>query len=113
MVKAGRQHRASCRASRGAATAGGLVANFAKGIEDGGERPAFEGDDSVRVLTYHKAKGLEWPMVILLDLQEETKGSPFGVSKSPLDGLDPWNPLVGRWVRLAVAVWQTGKVRPS
>jgi ATP-dependent helicase/nuclease subunit A len=108
LVKAGRQYEDSCRASRGAATAGGLVAYFAKGIKDGGERPAFEGDDSVRVLTYHKAKGLEWPMVILLDLQEETKGSPFGVfSESPPDGLDPWNPLVGRWVRLWP--WPYGK----
>ena len=47
-------------------------------------------------------------MVILLDLQDETKGSPFGVySESPPDGLDPWNPLVGRWVRLWP--WPYGK----
>ena len=108
LIKAGRLYEDSCRAARGAATAGGLVAYFAKGIKDGGERPAFEGDDSVRVLTYHKAKGLEWPMVILLDLQDETKGSPFGVySESPPGGLDPWNPLVGRWVRLWP--WPYGK----
>lgn len=90
----------SCRATRGAATAAGLVAYLSKGLADGGERPAFEGDDAVRVLTYHKAKGLEWPVVVLLDLQDGAKRSPFGVySESPAEGLDPWNPLAGRWVR--------------
>jgi ATP-dependent helicase/nuclease subunit A len=90
----------ACRATRGAATAAGLVAYLAKGLENGGERPAFEGDDAVRVLTYHRAKGLEWPVVILLDLQDGAKRSPFGVySESPAGGLDPWNPLAGRWIR--------------
>ena len=90
----------ACRATRGAATAAGLVAYLSKGLEDGGERPAFEGDDAVRVLTYHRAKGLEWPVVVLLDLQDGAKRSPFGVhSESPAEGLDPWNPLAGRWIR--------------
>ncbi len=90
----------SCRATRGAATAAGLVAYLAKGLEKGGERPAFEGDDAVRVLTYHRAKGLEWPVVVLLDLQDGAKRSPFGAySESPAGGLDPWNPLAGRWIR--------------
>ena len=91
----------ACRATRGAATAAGLVAHLAKGLENGGERPAFEGDDAVRILTYHRAKGLEWPVVILLDLQDGAKRSPFGVySESAVGGLDPWNPLAGRWIRL-------------
>jgi ATP-dependent exoDNAse (exonuclease V) beta subunit len=52
------------------------------------------------VLTYHRAKGLEWPVVVLLDLQDGAKRSPFGVhSESPAEGLDPWNPLAGRWIR--------------
>jgi ATP-dependent exoDNAse (exonuclease V) beta subunit len=90
----------ACRATRGAATAAGLVAYLAKGLDKGGERPAFEGDDAVRVLTYHRAKGLEWPVVILLDLQDGAKRSPFGAySESPAGGLDPWNPLAGRWIR--------------
>ena len=90
----------ACRATRGAATAAGLVAYLAKGLDNGGERPAFEGDDAVRVFTYHRAKGLEWPVVILLDLQDGAKRSPFGAySESPAGGLDPWNPLAGRWIR--------------
>jgi ATP-dependent exoDNAse (exonuclease V) beta subunit len=90
----------ACQATRGAATAAGLVAYLAKELDKGGERPAFEGDDAVRVLTYHRAKGLEWPVVILLDLQDGAKRSPFGAySESPAGGFDPWDPLAGRWIR--------------
>ncbi|CAA7618449.1 exodeoxyribonuclease V subunit beta [Magnetospirillum sp. SS-4] len=88
------------RAERGAATAAGLVAHLAQKLENGGERPAFEGNDAVRILTYHRSKGLEWPMVILADLQDGAKRSPFGVySEAPDQGFDPWRPLAGRWVR--------------
>ncbi len=98
--KVARLYEDACRATRGAATAAGLIAHLAKGLESGGERPAFEGDDAVRVLTYHRAKGLEWSFVILLDLQDGAKRSPFGVySEAPEQGMDPWNPLAGRWIR--------------
>lgn len=30
-----------------------------------------ESDDAVNILTYHKSKGLEWPIVILADLQKD------------------------------------------
>jgi len=30
-----------------------------------------ENDDAINVLTYHKSKGLEWPMVILTDFQKD------------------------------------------
>lgn len=31
----------------------------------------FDSDDAVNVLTYHKAKGLEWPMVVLANLHKD------------------------------------------
>ena len=100
----------ACRAGRSAATAAGLVAHLSNGLENGGEQPAFEGNDAVRVLTYHRAKGLEWPVVILLDLQDGAKASPFGAySESPVEGLDPWKPLAGRWIRFWP--WPYGKLR--
>ena len=36
-----------------------------------------DGTDAVNVLTYHGAKGLEWPVVLLSDLDAKAKGSPF------------------------------------
>lgn len=90
----------TCHAQHAGATAGGLVAHLAHGLEGGGEQPAFQGDNAVRVLTYHKAKGLEWPVVVLMDLQHGLKGSPFGLFAEPGEhGFDPWNPLANRHLR--------------
>ena len=43
------------------------------------EGASAAGGDCIQVMTYHKAKGLEWPVVILCSLGELPKGSPFGV----------------------------------
>ncbi|WP_448190488.1 UvrD-helicase domain-containing protein [Azospirillum sp. sgz301742] len=89
-----------CRARRGAATAGGL-AGFLSEVERGGDQPPSADPDAVQVLTYHQSKGLEWPVVILLDLHGRPEPSPFGLSvEGPVDGVDPWRPLAGRWLRL-------------
>ena len=40
--------------------------------------PSDQSDNAVTVMTYHKSKGLEWPVVILTSLQKEGRsGSPF------------------------------------
>jgi ATP-dependent helicase/nuclease subunit A len=65
-------------------------------------QPPSRVSDAVTVLTYHGSKGLEWPFVILTDLDDDLKGRPFGahiasdVAASEID----WNdPLAKRWVR--------------
>ncbi|BAI73380.1 uvrD/REP helicase [Azospirillum sp. B510] len=94
-----RDYEEECRASRGAATAGGLI-GFLSDVDKGGDQPPATDAAAVRVMTYHQAKGLEWPLVIALDLQEGPDPSPFGLSvEGPADGVDPWNPLTGRWLR--------------
>jgi ATP-dependent exoDNAse (exonuclease V) beta subunit len=63
---------------------------------------------AVQVMTYHQSKGVEWPVVVLLDLQGGPDPSAFGL---PVEGpagegtaedgtvIDPWRPLDGRWLR--------------
>ena len=66
------------------------------------ERPASQAKDAVTVLTYHRSKGLEWPLVILTDLDSEPKGDAFGVqvaSDVPTSAIDWRDPLAGRWIR--------------
>ncbi|MBP2230403.1 ATP-dependent exoDNAse (exonuclease V) beta subunit [Azospirillum agricola] len=94
-----RDYEEDCRARRGAATAGGLI-GFLSDVDKGGDQPPATDAAAVRVMTYHQAKGLEWPLVIAIDLQDGPDPSPFGLSvEGPADGVDPWNPLAGRWLR--------------
>ncbi|WP_432396483.1 UvrD-helicase domain-containing protein [Pseudarthrobacter sp. L19] len=57
------------------------------------------GVDVVNVLTYHKAKGLEWPAVVLASLDTEVVAKPWGVTVEGADEIDVREPLNGRWIR--------------
>jgi ATP-dependent exoDNAse (exonuclease V) beta subunit len=67
------------------------------------KQPASRAKDAVTVLTYHKAKGLEWPLVILTDLEGKPKSRAFGlrvVSEVAGSEIDWRDPLAKRWLRL-------------
>lgn len=85
-----------CRSRRSAATVYGFVA-FAE-ASDKGEVEGI-GSDTVKVLTYHAAKGLEWPVVILHSLNPEWRADAFGVSIEESARFDPADPLAGRSIR--------------
>jgi len=92
-----------CRAQRSAATAAGFITylyDVVPDLGDGDRQPRAAGVDAVSVMTYHKAKGLEAPIVILTQL--EHRGGPriwdpHVVARE--DNFDPETPLSGRWIR--------------
>ncbi|HEX3850947.1 MAG TPA: UvrD-helicase domain-containing protein [Polyangiaceae bacterium] len=57
-------------------------------------------EDAVVISTYHKAKGLEWPVVILGSLGRKRRRDAFDVTpESDRDAFDAKDPLGGRWIR--------------
>ena len=59
-----------------------------------------EGTDAVNVLTYHKSKGLEWPVVICHSLEGNLRDNIWGINiESESDSIDLDNILGNRWLR--------------
>ncbi len=94
------EYEAECHRSRLPATASGLAAWL--GAQSGAEQPASPDPEAVQVMTYHSSKGLEWPMVVLADMDNVGEARLFNqpVAMSRDGSLDPEDPLAGRWIRL-------------
>ncbi|MBL0404461.1 UvrD-helicase domain-containing protein [Microvirga aerilata] len=96
-----------CRSARLAGTTQGLVSwlNEIERDPKANQQPAAAGDDAVTLVTYHGAKGLEWPIVVLTELSynalDKTAKRMFG-AKVCSDGpdFDLAAPLKGRHIRL-------------
>lgn len=87
------------RQSRRPATAGGLVDWLGK---SGAEKPASGDERAIVVSTYHGAKGLEWPVTILFQLDTSARSRLFDqvVAEAAPGGVNLDDPLAGRWLRL-------------
>jgi ATP-dependent exoDNAse (exonuclease V) beta subunit len=91
-----RDYENECAGSGAPATASGLVLAL-KGANP--PRPPSLHPDVVQVMTYHSAKGLEWPLVVLTDLHHKPKPRLF-TTLAEADGKIDWaSPLSGRWIR--------------
>ena len=92
---------AECVAEGIAATVAGLVA-YLEGLraEDEDAQATLSSSDAVTVSTLHGAKGLEWPVTVLYDIDGRQGGDAFGVHfASEREHFDFDDPLGGRWIR--------------
>ena len=62
-------------------------------------QPVVTSGDAVHVLTYHRAKGLEWPIVICTDLGYEERMATWDVRVEQAGRFDIERPLAGRELR--------------
>ena len=93
------QYEDSCRSTRSAATISGLILWLREQARQKLDMLAEPDLDAVKVLTHHGAKGLEWPIVILLDVSSDMRDrlwSISAVSRRPIE-LDA--PLQDRFIR--------------
>ena len=85
-----------CGGRRRPATLAGLLSHL-EGSESGESEGT--GADTVQILTYHAAKGLEWPVVILTGLDKGPRANVFGPGVVPAPDFDPGEPLANRSIR--------------
>lgn len=67
-------------------------------------------EDAVVLCTYHKSKGLEWPVVVLANLDRAERRWAFEATPETREGaaFDPAEPLAHRWIRYWP--WPMGKL---
>lgn len=67
--------------------------------QDAAEVPASRDPNAVNVLTYHGAKGLQWPIVVMTELESKPKGDVFNLVAEQGEAADWRTPLAGRRLR--------------
>ncbi len=91
-----RTYEDECASGGAPATAAGLL--MALDETDPG-RPRSLSSDAVQVMTYHTAKGLEWPLVVMTGLSKAPEARLFDPAVETDGALDWKAPLANRWIR--------------
>ena len=91
-----RAYEGGCTSSGKPATLNGLIAAL---NELSPQRPKSLQPDAVKLFTYHGAKGLEWPLVILTGLNKEPIPRLYEPVACAQNELDWQKPLADRWIR--------------
>ncbi len=95
------QYEDNCNRLHTAASLGGFLLylnEMAAGEKDA--RGSGEGTDAVNLLTYHRSKGLEWPVVICHNLEKGFRDNLWGMNiVAESDHVDLDNILANRWLR--------------
>lgn len=105
LVQLGKAFEDECVAAKRPATVSGLLRWLDELAADEDDNRAASADNSVSVLTYHAAKGLEWPVVVLSSLDATARSSLWGVRARTVGGFDPQQPLANRFVHCWLKTW--------
>lgn len=93
------QYEDACRSTRQAASISGLILWLGEAADAGQDSLAQPAIDAVKVMTHHAAKGLEWPVVILMDLSANLKDRLWSISATSRQAIDIHEPLKDRYIR--------------
>ncbi|MFO1378010.1 MAG: UvrD-helicase domain-containing protein [Steroidobacteraceae bacterium] len=99
LVGLARDYEDHCRSTERAATLAGFLLWLEELADQELDLLAAPAIDAVVVLTHHKAKGLEWPVVIVFDLDEEPRSRLWGIEAAAQRPIDATAPLAERFIR--------------
>jgi len=86
-----------CQSQFLSATPAGFILWLKDREQDGIDHQSANPGDAITITTYHRAKGLEWPIVICNSMDTPLKVSLYGVRVKASDGKFDWtDPLKGR-----------------
>lgn len=105
LVEFGKAFEDECVAAKRPATVGGMLRWLDELASAEDDNRATSADNSVTVLTYHGAKGLEWPVVLLTSLDATARSSLWGVRARTVGAFDPQQPLANRFVHCWLKTW--------
>jgi ATP-dependent exoDNAse (exonuclease V) beta subunit len=95
------EYESACSRLHSAATLGGFLIWLNRLGKDGrDEQSVGESADTVRVLTYHKSKGLEYPVTICCSLEQSFREQVWGLNLIATQSDPDLNNILGnRWLR--------------
>lgn len=90
-------YESQCESNNRAATASGLILYLQELQSSGEDLQSLPGGNAVQLVTHHRSKGLEWPIVIAMDLDSNIKSRLWGLNVRENDEGFQWeDPLAGR-----------------
>jgi ATP-dependent helicase/nuclease subunit A len=92
------QYEEACLGSRQPATINGMLLWFQELVADGADGRAAAAHGAVEVMTFHAAKGLEWPMVIVIGLDHGFRTDLWNVRSRTIGAFDATAPLANRYI---------------
>lgn len=97
-------YESACQRLHSAATLGGFLLWLSQLAEEGQDTQGFgENEEAVKVLTYHRSKGLEYPVAVCHSLDQKLKENIWGLNLvSETEEPDLNNILGNRWLRFWV-----------
>lgn len=95
------EYEANCNNTQTAASLGGFLLWLNRlAADEQDTQGANEDPLAVNVLTYHRSKGLEWPIVVCHDLEQNLRADLWGVDLvAEQEEVDLTQVLKGRWLR--------------
>lgn len=105
LVEFGKTFEDECVAAKRPATVSSMLRWLDELASEEDDNRATSSDNSVSVLTYHGAKGLEWPVVVLTSLDATARSALWGVRARTVGGFEPQQPLANRFIHCWLKTW--------